>query len=130
MKLLRFVAFLFYDYYSKGPRRPIKYFSTIGVMSLLFFINILGILAVIGVSSDVLPKRTDSNLWNFLRGGLILVPLYITLRYLIPEKSLKTKKYKVQDIKNGKKWLVLYFIVSMLFASVAILMQRNGFAHH
>lgn len=126
MNLLNFIAFLFYSYYSKGPRKPVRYLSTILSMSLILFITLLGLLSFFGLTGDMLPHKTDNRLWNYLRGGIVALPLLLLIWYFIPsERDLKKIKYSNEVIQKGKMRLFIGIMFSIILTIILIILRQK-----
>ncbi len=124
MKFIKFIAYLFYDYYSTGPREHIKYTATLGVMTLLFFLNLVTFFAFFNLGW-LLPKVTGIRIYDYFKTFLFLLPIWLTFRLLIKEKDLESADYDTDKIITGKFWLLCYFILSLIMFVLSILWKEG-----
>ena len=117
MKPIKFVAFLFYRYYS-GGRRPdsVPYFRTICSMSLLAFIHVLQILIILDKVNFIPLYSTDGKGTKTSFIILVMLPIYFTMTQLIKKKELEKMKdqysYNWDKVFNWNVWLIVYMILS------------------
>lgn len=112
MKTIKFVAYLFYRYYSTGPRSDIRYFSTIGVLTFLFFIHLAQVLLLFD-STNIIPQGHKSQISSWIKMALFLLPIFLVFRGLIKESELKEMNYDTYIIKKEYVWLIVYIILSV-----------------
>lgn len=110
MKLIKFVAYILYDYYSTGSRAMIKYDATLGVMTLFAFMNLFAFSIVLNLDY-LLPHHSDKSI-GYIKMFSILLPIYLLLRLLIKEKELESAQYTTETIIAGRIWVFGYFILS------------------
>ena len=126
MKFLKFVAYLFYDYYySTGPRANIKYFATIGVMTLLSYLNLFAILILFNIVDDVMPSKGYSRGMGYVQTFFYMFPIWLMFRILIKEKELENSNYDVDKVSVGKVWLMLYYLTSVAVVILLILWRKG-----
>ena len=118
MKILKFIMFLFYRYYSKGGTHRIPYFSTLCAVVMLIYIHIFQLLIVVdGV--DLLPMdKDDTRIMKYGKLAIFLLPIFLIIAYLVKEKDLKFASYDMVRVKRGGVYLVLYIITSVLLLFV------------
>ncbi len=94
MKTIKFVGYLFYRYYSKGPRANIPYFSTLCAMTMLGFMHLMQLLILFdGV--DLIPiKSNDDKLTKKLIIFGSMIPLYLLMTQLFKKKDIEMLKEK------------------------------------
>ena len=115
MKLLKFVMFLFYKYYSKGGTHRIPYFSALCATVFLIYVHIFQILILINKVDEVLPMdKGDAQFIKYIKLAAFLLPIFFVIGYLVKERDLKVAEYDEIAIKKGQIYLVLYIIVSVL----------------
>lgn len=124
MRIIKFVAFLFYRYYTttKGFAQDIPYFATICALTLLGYIHVFQILAILR-RSNFIPTNGDSTKWsNYLIMGLFMLPIFIFFRVIINKRELDTMQYDARQVKKGCTLLIVYIILSFsLLMFLAIL---------
>jgi hypothetical protein len=121
MKVLKFVAVLFYRYYSTGPTKDIPYFSTLCALVMLLVLHIFQILVLFNIFSFY-PVGTANNRWvHFLMIAVCLIPLFVLMSVLIPKSQLDATHYDERIIRRGNIGLVCYIICSVaLLISLAV----------
>jgi len=123
MKTIKFVGYLFYRYYSKGPRANIPYFSTMGSMTLLGFMHLMQILIVLD-KVDLIPiSSSDDKPKRYLMMFLVMLPIYFVMTRLFRKSDIEPLKekydYNWDKVFKANVLLVIYIIVS--FALIFIL---------
>ncbi|HEX4876724.1 MAG TPA: hypothetical protein VFV31_08640 [Chitinophagaceae bacterium] len=124
MRTLRFIAYLFYNYYSTGSRKEIAYLSSLLAMCLLFYIHLFQGLILFGGTS-IMPTGSKSEISTWIKMGLFMLPIYFLFRWIIKESDLKTLKYEQGKIKKGNTWLVIYIVVSVALL-VLLILDKKG----
>ena len=120
MKLLRFVMFLFYRYYSTGGTYRIPYFSALSATGFLIFLHIFEILIIINKVNWLPMKETDNKVVEYGKVALCLLPIFILIAFLVKEKNLKQLEYDEDKIKRGGRNLIVYVILSILLFIVVL----------
>jgi hypothetical protein len=123
MRLVRFIAYLFYDYYSEGPRQSIRYVATLGAMTLLFYLNLLTLLILFRLD-HLVPSRSGNRFFDYLNMSLFLLPIFLMFRFLIRERQLENADYDGDKVATGRFWLVFYIIVSIITLTVVIIIKK------
>lgn len=123
MKTIKFLGYLFYRYYSKGPRANIPYFSTMCSMTLLGFMHLMQILILLD-KVDLIPiSSSDDKTKRYFVFFLVMLPIYFVMTLLFKESDIGPLKekydYNWDKVFKGNVWLVIYIIVS--FALIFIL---------
>lgn len=124
MKLLRFVTYLFYKYYSTGPTKQIPYLSSILAVGMLCFIHIAQILILFNWIK-ILPQGHKSELSTWLKMAVFIAPIFLLLTLLIKKSDIDSQSYSENKIKRGYLWLIIYIIVS-IFTMVLLIMYKKG----
>lgn len=105
MQQIKFIGFLFYRYYSKGPRSGIAYFSACLAISFLMFLNILLILTLLKVINN------DKLIY------LLPIPLYFLVSKIFKKSDVELLKekydYEWDKVFNANVWLIIYIIISI-----------------
>jgi len=123
MKAIKFIAFLYYKYYSKGPTASIAYMKTIGVMVFLTFILILNILISANLEAFFLYEDSDSRGMKYLKMAIYTLPLFLIFLFLFPESKLKQLNYPDSKIKRGNTMLLIGTIAVILSLPITALIK-------
>ena len=114
MKTIKFTAYLFYRYYSKGGTKDTCYFSTLCAMALIAFFHLMQFLILTDLFNTVIPSSFNySRSERYLFWALISLPIFIFLALLIRERELKELKYSAKKIKKGNILLITYIILNI-----------------
>lgn len=124
MRTVRFIAYLFYRYYSSGPRKTIAYLSTMLAMSLLFYIHLFQGLILFG-GTNIVPQGSKSEIGTWVKMAIFLLPIYLLLRWLIKESDLKASAYDEEKTRKGNIWLVIYILLSVTLLVLLILYKKG-----
>jgi hypothetical protein len=135
MKLVKFVTYLLFRYYSKGPTNNVAYIKAICTAVLLILINIWIVLILIG-RTDIVPDTANvSKGMKYLKMALYTLPLFLFFFFFVKEKDLKIMRYDESKIKMGYRILWSYLIIS--FVAMIVLMfvfaparETNETIHH
>jgi hypothetical protein len=127
MKTIKFVAFLFYRYYSRGQTRSVPYFSAMCAIVFLLYVHLFQILIITRQVDTFIPiEPSDSRLTKYLIMLLIMSTLYFLLTLLIKKNELLELKYSEEKIRKGNITLVCYVILSvMLLFSLMFLVPNR-----
>lgn len=127
MRLLKFVMFLFYRYYSTGGTYQIPYFSALVATVFLIYIHIFQIFLILDTVSWFPMHPGDTKLMKYGKLALFLLPIFLIVAYLIKEKDLKNAEYDEDKIRNGGRGLIVYAILSFILLFVlAVVLQRHS----
>ena len=123
MKTIKFVGYLFYRYYSKGPRASIPYFSAVCSMTLLAFFHLVQILILLN-KVDIIPiNDQDGKPTRYFIILITMLPIYFLVTRLFKKEDIEPLKEKYEKnwdkIFAGNIRLIIYFILS--FAIVILL---------
>lgn len=128
MKTIKFVGYLFYRYYSTGPRADIPYFSTIGSMTLLCFMHLMQILILLDKVNLIPINSSDNKLAKWLIIFFITLPIYFLMTRLFRKSDIEPLKekygYNWDKVFNGNVLLVVYIIVSMALIFVLAIWKK------
>jgi hypothetical protein len=118
MRLLRFVMFLFYRYYSKGGTYRIPYFSALSATIFLIYIHIFQLLIIMH-RVDWLPMYvSDTRLVKYGKLALLLLPIFFIITFLVKEKDLRNAAYNDDKIRRGGSYLIAYIMSSVILLFV------------
>jgi hypothetical protein len=121
---MRYVAYLFYRYYSSGPTKDIAYYSTLFALSLLFFIHLCQVLLIFGWT-NIIPRGRKTEITTWLKMGLFLIPIFTLFKVMIKEKTLSKLTYDEKIINKGYYFLFFYIIISMTILVLLILYKKG-----
>jgi len=121
---MKFIAYLFYLYYSKGPRKTIAYLSTILAMCLLFYIHLFQALILLA-STNIIPSGSKFEASTWVKLALFMLPIFFFFRWLLPEPDLKEASYDEGIIRKGNVRLVVYIIFSITLLVFLILYKKG-----
>jgi hypothetical protein len=124
MKTLKFVAYLFYRYYSTGATKDIPYFSTLCALVMLFGLHMFQILVVIDQMGMLPTKSTNTRGANFFLIALFLIPIFLLMALLVKREDLKQIYYEEKKIKRGYLFLILYTVLSIALLITLIEIKR------
>ena len=125
MKTIKFIAYLFYRYYSTGPRKQIAYLSSLLALVILFVIHLFQIMILFNLMNLVPTDGRQTKIANWIQMALFMLPIYLLFRWLIKEDDLKALTYGEQKIKKSNIWLVFYIIVSVALLILLILYKKG-----
>jgi len=106
-----------YHYYSYGATADIAYFKTLSVLALAVFLHFMQIRIALQKYTSLkldLPFTGESRYTKYLVVFLLMLPIYLVLRQLLPEKSLKEHDLSQEQLAEGKNIFFLYGIVSIV----------------
>jgi hypothetical protein len=119
MKLIRFIAFLFYRYYSGGKRPDsAPMFSTLSSMTMLVCLQLMLILAIFN-RIDIIPIKSSDNIWHQkMVAALLILPIFILLNLIIKKKDLVEIKAQYDNhkdkVQKGNIYLIAYIILMFI----------------
>lgn len=121
MKILKFVMYLFYRYYSTGGTKSIPYFSALCAVVFLIYIHIFQLFIIINKVEVFGMGEDNSRIENYGRLVLFLLPIFLIIGYLIKPNDLKSLKYKEDKIKKGNIYLIAYCALNCVVLFLLIL---------
>jgi glucan phosphoethanolaminetransferase (alkaline phosphatase superfamily) len=113
MKTVKFVAYLFYRYYSRGRSKDIAYFSTLCALAMLIFVHFLQIVLAVKGFSYLHFNKDDGRGITYLKSALLFIPVVAALFFVIKERDLKAAEYAESKVKRGGWLLITYMILSI-----------------
>lgn len=118
MRILKLVMFTLYRYYSKGGTRRIPYVSALLAVVFLIYLHIFQVLIIFN-KVDLLPMRTEqSQIIKYYKLAIFLLPIVLTIGFLVKEKDLRDAEYDDELINRTGKYLVLYAVLSVILLFV------------
>ena len=129
MKTIKFIGYLFYRYYSKGPRANIPYFSALCSMTLLGFFHLMQLLIVLD-KVDLIPTEKTNNIWTKrLIMFLAMLPIYLIMTRLFRKEDIAPLKekydYNWDKVFSGNIWLIVYGITSFALIFVLTFLKKH-----
>lgn len=86
--LMKFVMYLLYKYYLKGPTGSVAYIKTVGTMVFLVFILVLDVLILTNNEHLFLFKDGDSRSLKYLKLALYTLPIFLFFLIFFKEKTI------------------------------------------
>ncbi len=122
MRILDFSMYIFYKYYSKGSTRSIPYISALLAISLLIFMNALALMVFIGIDTEnILPIiEIKGRVNKLLSGALIILPLFIVLRLILPKKRVEKLEFSKRAVQTGNIGMIFYILLSIALIVIAV----------
>jgi len=124
MRLLNFVAYLFYRYYSKGRNDGIPYFNTLTALVMLSFLNLMAAFIVFN-ATDIIPSVKQNRGETLLKMMAFISPLYLLFFALVRKKKLTGLSYPPAVIKSGNLFLISYIVGSMVLLIFLIIIKKG-----
>lgn len=129
IKTIKFVGYLFYRYYAKGPRASFPYFSTLCSMTFLGYIHLFQILILLN-SVDLIPiNPTNSKLFKRLIMFFVMLPIFFLITQLFKKSDIVPLKEKYDNnwdkVYKGNTWLVIYIIISIALIFILAILKKN-----
>lgn len=125
MKTLKFVAFLFYRYYSTGNTKQIPYFSTLCALVMIFGLHLYQILILTNSMNLIPTDGSQAKIGNWIEMGLFLVPIFLLFKNLVKESELKEMSYPKNKIAIGYILLVFYIVASFTLLILLALYKKG-----
>lgn len=125
MKTIKFIAYLFYRYYSTGATKDIPYVSTLCALVMLLGLHIFQVLVLLN-KVNLLPTSTENTrALNFLIIALCLVPIFLLMAFVVRKSDLQELRYEENRIKKGNLFLIIYIIASIALLLCLILAKKG-----
>lgn len=125
METIKFIAFLFYKYYSTGPTSRIPYFSTLCALVLMLYMHVVQILLIFNITDIVPTDGSQMKAMNFVKMALFMIPFFVITGMLVKKSDLNSKTYSPQKIKTGYIYLIVYIILSFILIIVLALYKKG-----
>ncbi|MFA6978447.1 MAG: hypothetical protein WC209_03900 [Ignavibacteriaceae bacterium] len=128
VRLIRFVLFLFYKYYSVGPNAEISFFAAITSFLAIIMLNVIIFWGIFGVGIDqVIPLKQTDEIWKkYLEIAIYFALPAFTIMYLFfKQERIKNLKYDSTTIELGNLALVFY-IVALFIAIIVVGIIKGG----
>lgn len=123
MRTIKFIAYLFYRYYSTGATKDIPYFSTLCAMVMLFGLHVFQILILVN-KNGLLPTN-NNRFENFIKIIVYLIPVFLLFTYVIKRSDLQEMNYDEGKIKKGNIVLIVYILASIALLVVLMLIKTD-----
>lgn len=114
MKLLRFITYLLYKYYSTGPTKDVAHIKAICALLVLGYMNIVTILILLGQTS-LLTFQSEHRWQQYAKIALFTSPFLFFLSRVVSKKKILSIQYSESQIKRGNTFLITYIILSCVF---------------
>jgi len=124
MKTLRFVAYLFYRYYSTGPTKDIPYVSTLCALTMLFGLHFFQVIILFD-KQNLLPGDQYGKVQGYIVMAVYFTVILLLLTFLIRHSDLKNAKYAEHQIKRGNIYLIGYIIISILLIPLIAILKKG-----
>ena len=115
MKFLRFVMFLFYNYYKSGRWESTPHFHMLTSVSFFIFLHILLILRFTNFLPGLFNENYFSPIWKIM---IVITLIACILNFLGPYKIISKMHMSGAQIKSGNKYLILYIV--LLFVGIIL----------
>lgn len=128
MKILKFISYLFYRYYSTGGTKTIPYFSTLCALVLILLLHIFQVLLIFN-GMNLLPAGAaapgTARLIRYFEITLLTGPLFLLFSFLIKKSELQSIHYNESEIKRGYIYLIIYIVLSFAFLMFLALLKKG-----
>lgn len=124
MKILRYITYLFYSYYSKGARRNVAYLSSILGTTFLLYITIMIIVVGFNLDMYIPTGQNESKGIMRLKIALFMSPVFFFLYFGVKEKRIQELKEKLGYDHYDKEFnhrVLLFVYLGLAFVTVMIL---------
>lgn len=130
MKFFRYIAYLFYSYYSKGPRRNVAYLSSILGVTFLIYIQLLILAVILRVDQYIPFGNEKTKIIGYFKFMLFMSPIFFILYFGVNEKNLVALKkrlgYEHWDKEiNHRILLFVYLFLSLATLIVLAIMRKS-----
>ncbi len=129
MRTIKFVSYLFYSYYSKGPRVNIPYFRTICSMTFLGYLHFLQILILLDKVNLIPINYAGNKLAKRLIIFFVMLPIYLLMTQVFKKSDIESLKekydYNWDKVFKGNVWLVIYFLLSMALIFILAIWKKH-----
>jgi len=122
MKFIRYISYLLYSYYSRGPRRNVAYLSAILGITFLIYIQLMIVTVVLNIDEYIPMSLNESKGTRYLKLMLYLSPIFFILYFGVQEKKLEALKEKYGYEYFDKEVVHRTILFSYLFLSFVVLM--------
>ena len=129
MRIIKFVGYLFYRYYSKGATANIPYFSTICAMALLGYMHFFQLLILINKINLITISTGDNKLTKRIIIFFAMLPIYFVMTRLFRKSDIELLKkkydYNSDKIFSGRIWLIIYIVLSFSMIFILVTLKRK-----
>ena len=130
MRLVKFIGYLLFRYYSEGRwgDRSTAFFRAKITMTMFVFIHLMQFAVIFDVPTLIFPSKSSDILTKKLYPILILLPIYLTFHFLLNKKDIEKLEeefsYEWDKVFNASAWLVTYAILSVAMLIVLLVMKN------
>gem|GEM_PF-1369642 len=130
MKFIRYISYLLYSYYSRGPRRNVAYLSAILGITFLIYIQLMIVTVVLSIDEYIPMSLNESKGTRYLKLMLYLSPIFFILYFGVQEKKLEALKEKYGNEYFDKEVvhrtiLFSYFILSFVVLMILAILRKS-----
>ena len=129
MKTIKFIAYLFYKYYSTGATKSIPYFSTICALVMILILHFFQILILFNCMYLLPTVHATPGMPRFIKyleTALITSPLFLFFFLLIKKNELQSMQYDKSKTKRGYIYLIIYIVLSFSFLVFLLLLKKRN----
>ena len=126
MKTIKFIAYLFYRYYSStsGFAKDIPYAATLGALVLLAYLHIFQIFAILNKTNLIPTDGSQFKVSNYFIMALFMLPILTFFFVIIKKQDLQQLQYNNEKIKRGYFYLIVYIILSFSFLMLLAILRK------
>jgi hypothetical protein len=126
MKTIKFVAYLFYRYYSikGGYTKDIPYAATLGALVLLAYLHIFQIFALLNKTNLIPTNGSQLKGSNYFIMALFMLPILTFFFVIIKKQELQQFQYNKEKIRRGYFYLIVYIILSFSFLMLLAILRE------
>ena len=130
MNSIRYITYLFYSYYSRGPRRNIAYLSSILGITFLIFVHLMMLALILRIDEYMPMSLSDSRSLRYIKLMFFMSPVFFLLYFGVKEKKLEEMKeafgYERYDKEvNHRTLLFLYFFLSFAALMTLAILRKS-----
>ena len=115
MKLLRFIMYLFYRYYSKSGTKGNAYFRALCSTSFLIYMHLFQLLMIFNKVSFLSIAENDPRIIKYGKLSIFFIPVFLLVFLLVKPAKLYELKYEEDKVRTGNVILVIYIIANTVF---------------
>ena len=124
MRFIRYITFLLYSYYLRGPRDSIAYFSAIASLTFITLVHLFILFLLFKVDKNIPGFSNPDRKLTYFIIFLIGLPFFLFYHFLIKEKKIIEMKesfgYGHFDKEFNHRILLFSYII-LLFISLTVL---------
>lgn len=121
INFLNFLISVLYRYYKKGATKTIPLFSSISVLAVLLFMNVLMLSHIIGFNLfKLIPNQEPRGIGRLALGGVIMLPFYLILYWVLDKEFIKNCRYNQSTYKWWLRGIFVYYGVSIVLLALVL----------